>query len=154
MQLKFCDVNPVSTDDTCGSTISPTPVLSHSEHFTEQRLSVSPFSPRSVSESDDSVSVASSASAMNRKFKIPDTWRPSIMHCIEQPTNEEKLKCLTPQIRNEIVRDVVAQMFAFEPKPKKCFVTQVAQQLIKKYPFLKDVGQCVSGYVSCMYHVC
>ena len=64
------------------------------------------------SESDDATSIASSASAMNRRFKIPDTWRPSIMNCIEQQS-------LSPPIRNEIVRDVVAQMFAFEPKQKR-----------------------------------
>lgn len=56
------------------------------------------------------------------------------MHCIEQPTTEERVKYLTPSIRNEIVRDVVAQMFAFEQKPKK-FATKVAQQLAKKILF-------------------
>ena len=74
------------------------------------------------------------------------------MHCIQQPTDEERVKFLTPQIRNEIVRDVVAQMFAFEPKPKKQFATEVAQQLVRKYHFLKDVGQGVSGYVSLLFY--
>ena len=45
------------------------------------------------------------------------------MKCIEQ-------KSVSPQVRNEIVRDVVAQMFAFEPKPKK-FATEVAEQLVE-----------------------
>ena len=109
-------------------------------------------SPPSSSHSsdDDSVSMASSASALNRKFKIPDTWRPAIMDCIKQASDGDQLSCLTPSIRNQIVRILVDQMhmFAFDPKPKKQFATDVAQQLIKKYPFLKESGQCVSGYVS------
>ena len=63
------------------------------------------------------------------------------MNCIEQ-------KSVSPQVRNEIVRDVVAQMFAFEPKPKKKFATKVAEQLVKKYHFLQDTGQGVSASVS------
>ena len=62
------------------------------------------------------------------------------MNCIKQ-------KSVSPQVRNEIVRDVVAQMFAFEPKPKK-FATEVAEQLVKKYRFLQDTGQGVSASVS------
>lgn len=70
------------------------------------------------------------------------------MHCFGQACDEERQKRLLPQVRNEIVRDFVVQMFTFEPQPKKPFVTDVAKQLVKKYPFLKDVGQSVSGYVS------
>ena len=46
------------------------------------------------------------------------------MKCIEQ-------KSVSPQVRNEIVRDVVAQMFALEPIPKKKFATEVAEQLVE-----------------------
>lgn len=73
------------------------------------------------------------------------------MGCIQQPTDEERKRHLTPKIRNEIVQDLVVSMFSFQQKPKKCFIEQVARQLVKKYPFLKDVGQNVSGYVSYMY---
>ena len=63
---------------------------------------VSPFSPPSKPfsppESDDGVSVVSSASALHHKFTIPDTWRPSIMVCIQQPTDEERKMQLTPKI--------------------------------------------------------
>lgn len=116
---------------------------------------ISPFTPPakpfSPSESDDGVSVASSASALHHKFMIPDTWRPSIMACIQQPTDEERKMQLTPKIRNEIVRDLVVSMFSFQQKPNKTFIEQAARLLVKKYPFLKDVGQNVSGYVSYLF---
>jgi hypothetical protein len=63
------------------------------------------------------------------------------MNCIEQ-------QIITPSIRNEIVRDLVAQMFAFEPKPKKKFATEVAELLVKKYHFWEDTGKGVSKHVS------
>ena len=53
-----------------------------------------------------------------------------------------------PKVRNEIVRGIVSQMFSFETKPQKDFCTQVAKMLVKKYKFMRDVGQKVSGYVS------
>ena len=109
----------------------------------------SQFSPPFLSpESDDGASVASSASALTRKFAIPDTWRPSIMYCLQQPSLDEQQRALTPQIRNEIVRDMAVSMFSFQQKPNKAFISQAARSLVKKYPFLKDVGQNVSGYVS------
>ena len=95
----------------------------------------------------------SSASALHHKFTIPDTWRPSIMVCIQQPTDEARKMQLTPTIRNEIVRDLVVSMFSFQQKPNKAFVEQAARLLVKKYPFLKDVGQNVSGYVSYKFYV-
>ena len=64
------------------------------------------------------------------------------MACIQQPTDEERKMQLTPKIRNEIVRDLVVSMFSFQ---------QAARLLVKKYPFLKDVGQNVSGYVSYLF---
>lgn len=97
----------------------------------------------------DNMSVASSASSTVRKFKIPDTWRPSIMHCIAQETEEAQRQALVSKIRNEIVRDLVSQMFSFNPRPQKEFCEQVAQLLVKKYKFMRDVGQKVSGHVSC-----
>ena len=145
----MAEADPATTHDLTPSTPT-TPAHAPTHIFTPD----SPPIPRSASsstlcsESDDSTSIASSASAMNRKFKIPDAWRPSIMYCIQQPNDEERMKCLEPHIRNEMVRDLVSQMFAFEPKPKKQFVTEVAQQLVKKYVFLKDTGPGVSAYVS------
>jgi len=53
---------------------------------------------------------------------------------------------MAPRIRNEIVRDLVSQMFSFDPKPQKNFCTQVAK-LLKNYPFTRDVGQKVSRYM-------
>ena len=33
-------------------------------------------------------------------------------------------------------------------KPNKEFCTSVAKKMVKKYPFMKDVGSGVSGFVS------
>jgi len=73
------------------------------------------------------------------------------MTCLRKDTEEEQRQALVPGIRNEIVRDLVSQMFSFDPKPQKDFCTQVAKLLVKKYPFMRDVGQKVSGYVSYFY---
>ena len=108
----------------------------------------SPFSPLSP-QSDDTMSVASSASTMVKsQFKIPDLWRPSIMHCIKGSTEDEQRKRRSAEIRNELVRALVDQMFAFQqPKPDNQFCKDVASRLVRKYPFLKDAGKNVSGYV-------
>ena len=108
-----------------------------------------PMSSPSYSESDN-ISVASSASAMMHKFKIPDTWRPSIMECINKPTEEERKLSLVRDIPCEIVCDLVVQMYSFNPSPNKEFCTEVAKMLVKKYDFMKDIGHKVSGYVSCL----
>lgn len=107
----------------------------------------SPLSPTG-SLSDDQ-SIASSASTLNRKdFTIPETWRPSIMACLKQPTDSERKLELTPETRNEIVRDLVTQMFSYDPEPKAQFAAIVAKKLVKRHPFMKDIGERVSGYVS------
>ena len=109
------------------------------------------FSPPSYSDCDDTASLASSSSATvvsKRKFSIPDSWPPSIMACLQQTTEEEQRRALTPPIRNEIVRVVATQMFCYDPKPQKDFCTLVAKKLVAKYPFMQDTGEKVSGYVS------
>jgi len=106
---------------------------------------MSPFSPPS---GDDTVSVASSATALQKAFKIPKTWRPSIMECLNAKSTAEKRKKLTPSVRNEIVRDLVTTMYAYMPNPNKAFCTTVAKLLVETYDFLKDVGSNVMGYVS------
>ena len=108
--------------------------------YSPQSIPYSPLmSSPSYSESDN-VSVASSASAMMHKFKIPDTWRPSIMECINKPTEEERKLSLVRDVRCEIVRDLVVQMYSFNPRPNKEFCTEVAKMLVKKYDFMKDIG--------------
>ena len=69
------------------------------------------------------------------------------MACINQSNEDQQKRALTPSVRNEIVRDVVAQMYSHILKPQKPFCTQVAEMLVKKYPFMRDTGK-VSGYVS------
>ena len=109
----------------------------------------SPINPCSPEDSDDTASIVSSASAMARKeFKIPDVWRPTIMTCIRADGTDEQKKMLTASIRNELVRDLVTQMYTVRLKPDRSFCTLVAKSLVKKYPFMKDAGDNVSGYVS------
>ena len=36
-----------------------------------------------------------------------------------------------------------------DPKPNSTFASVVANKLVRKYPFMKDIGSKVSGYVSC-----
>ena len=47
-------------------------------------------------------------------------------------------KTLTPDIRNEITRDLVTHIFGFVKKPTSQFCKFVAQRLILKYPFMRD----------------
>ena len=70
------------------------------------------------------------------------------MDCINATPEEEQRKLLTPEVRNSLVRDLVTTMYAFVPMPKKQLCTQAAKMLVKKYPFMKDHGRSVSGYVS------
>ena len=107
-----------------------------------------PFSPSSRY-SEDNLSIDSSASAkVKRKFKLPEYWRPSVQACIDAATEEEQRRMLTPEIRIFLVRDVVMTMYAHDPKPKKAFCTEVAQRIVKHYPFMTDKGHNVSGHVS------
>ena len=72
-------------------------------------------------------------------FSIPKKWRPSIMFSIEE-------KKLTPDVRNEIVRDLVTHMYGYMEKPTSSFCTFVAQRLILQYQFMRDSKG--TGYVS------
>lgn len=65
-----------------------------------------------------------------------------------RPSLEEQKRMLVPAIRNEIVRDLVTQMYLCYTKPDKAAVTDVAKKLVQKYPFMRDDGPQVSGYVS------
>ena len=72
-------------------------------------------------------------------FTIPNKWRPSIMKAIR----EEKL---TPDIRNELVRDLVTHMYGYMEKPTASFCKFVAQRLILQHKFMRDSKG--TGYVS------
>ena len=71
------------------------------------------------------------------------------MQCLTQESDDERRLQLDTSLRNEIVRDLVTQMFAVDPKPNSAFAALVAKKLVRKYPFMKDFGDKVSGYVSC-----
>ena len=70
------------------------------------------------------------------------------MACINQPDEDQQKRALIPSVRNEIVRDLVVQLYAFTPKPQRAFCTKVAEMLVRRYPFMRDTGKKVSGYVS------
>ncbi len=89
----------------------------------------------------DTESVSSEDSVM----VIPSMWRPSILSCIKE-------KKLTLEARNEIVRDLCTHMYGHMKseveKPTAMFCREVAQKLVKKYPFMADSGgllACVSS---------
>ena len=73
------------------------------------------------------------------------------MDCISATSLEEQKRRLTPTIRGEISRDLVTQMHAFKSKPDRAFCTLAAKSLVKRYPFMKDTGKGVSGYVSYVF---
>ena len=117
----------------------------------------SPLSFVGAEQEHDTVSLSSSASASlsvgasegdRPKFKVPDSWRPSIMAIIKLDDNAQQRRKLTPDIRNAIIRDLVSTVYAHTSDPNKAFCTTVAKALVRKYPFMKDVGTNVSGYVS------
>ena len=70
------------------------------------------------------------------------------MQCINASSPADQKKLLTASLRGEIARDLVTQMHAFKAKPDRAFCTMVAKSLVRKYPFMRDAGQNVSGYVS------
>ena len=69
------------------------------------------------------------------------------MTCIRGQTLEEQKRMLVPAIQNEIIQDLVTQMYSYYTKPNKDAVTEVAKKLVQKYPFMRDDGPQVSGYV-------
>ena len=95
-------------------------------------------------ESDDS-SVTHKSS---KKFIVPEKWRPSIMLCIQERSEPEARRILSPSVRNEIVRDLVTQMYTVWDSPKTTESTLVAKMLVNKYPFMKDQGEGITGFVS------
>ena len=70
------------------------------------------------------------------------------MESIQQENKQQQRQALNQSVRNEIVRDLVTQIFTYNPEPDKEFCTKAAQLLVKKYPFMRDVGHKVSGFVS------
>ncbi|XP_019858453.1 PREDICTED: uncharacterized protein LOC109586683 [Amphimedon queenslandica] len=120
--------------------------LSHNDPSSPISFISSP-SPLTCTDSDECSSSISSLH-VSSKFFIPDTWRPSIMECINAPSETEARRLLTPKIRSEIVRDLVTQMYTVWPNPKSAESTVVARKLVSKYVFMKDKGQAVSGYGS------
>ena len=70
------------------------------------------------------------------------------MHAVNAHDESEQRRRLTPDVRNAIVRDLVTTMYAVKPKPDKEFCSKIAKRLTEKYPFMRDAGTNVSGYVS------
>ena len=74
------------------------------------------------------------------------------MECFNQSSNDERRKMLTPELRNEISRALVTHMFSYNANPRKELCSKAAKMLVKKYVFLKDVGEHSSGFVSYFMH--
>ena len=71
------------------------------------------------------------------------------MACLNGDLDTHK-KLLTHSVRNEIVRDLVTQMYCVNPRPDKHLCTLVAKKLVAKYKCLADIdksGRAI-GYVS------
>lgn len=90
-------------------------------------------------------SVPSSAAMLEykKKFTIPQKWKPSITSAISK-------KRLTPDIRNEIVRDLVTHVYGCVGRPSSSFITKIADMLIERYPFMADSSDStpsVSAYI-------
>ena len=133
----------------CGG---PTAFLFPSPPPLDRSRAASPLSPSNSlgsvrSPAHDTMSVSSAASLgrrlelKDRKFEIPDLWRPSVMDCIQEQR-------LTPEARNEIVRDLVTHMYGFIEKPTGQFCKEVAKMLVEKYPFMADSGSTPSDLKS------
>ena len=144
------------TGSSTASTLSMTPTPS-----TSATLTVTPppsTSSRQSHDDQDTGSISSICStssgvtqpstSASKKFSLPDTWRPGIMYAINGEGDAEQRKRLSPTLRKEIVRDLVSTMYAHMSQPNKEFCTQVAKQLVHRYPFMRDVGTNVTGYVS------
>ena len=68
------------------------------------------------------------------------------MQRLRKETDEELLLQTDTSRLNKIVRDLVTQMFAIYPKPNSTFASVVANKIVRKYPFMKDIGSKVSGF--------
>lgn len=127
---------------------TPVGSLSPNQSLVSTVPALTPSSSRSLSPSRSHVSTVSvnstgsvSASpSYTHTFTIPLSWRPSIKSAI-------KNKRLNPDIRSELVRDLVTHMYGYMEQPTSGFCKFVAQRLILKYPFMRDSKG--TGYVSC-----
>ncbi len=95
-------------------------------------LSASPLPPSS---SHDNSFVSSEISATpitaKKEFTIPKKWKPSMMFAISE-------KKLSPEVRNEIVRDLATHIYGLVDRPDTRLATKVAKLLVEKYPFMAD----------------
>ncbi len=87
-------------------------------------------------------STQSSNDASRNEFVIPLRWKPTIMNAIEKQQ-------LNPEVRNEIVRDLVTHVYAHVEKPTMMCIGDVARKLVDKYPFMSDTG--AAHFVSFQY---
>lgn len=62
----------------------------------------------------------------------------------------DKAKQLSSELRSEITRDLVTQMYACVERIEKPFCTDVAKKLVLKCPFMRDREEGVCEYVSAM----
>ena len=82
--------------------------------------------------------------ARDQGFKIPDMWRPSIMAVLHDFSEGDKAKQLSSELRNEITRDLVTQLYACTERIEKPFCTDVAI----KASFLSILSCVTEEYVN------
>ncbi|XP_064403971.1 uncharacterized protein LOC135349363 isoform X1 [Halichondria panicea] len=119
---------PVSTDLIVSSAVDSSSRVNDS---TPQRTQSSV--PRRSQSSTPKVSGIST-----NNFAIPQKWKPTIMAAIKE-------KSLNPEVRNEIVRDLVTHVYAYLEQPTMVFIGEVAKQLVEKHPFMADSGAAPFG---------
>ena len=47
-------------------------------------------------------------------------------------------KKLNPEVRNELVRDIVTHIYGTVDKPNPALIAKVARSLVQRYPFMAD----------------
>ena len=61
---------------------------------------------------------------------------------------------LTPDIRNEIVRDLVTHMYGYAEKPTATFCKFAVQRLILKYPFMRHQRDMICKFTHLLPILC
>ena len=107
--------------------------------YTAHSSTVPPSPASSSSRDHDTISVSSEVSATSAtssaisvgSFSLPTRWKPNIMCAITR-------KKLNPEVRNELVRDIVTHIYGTVDKPNPALIAKVARSLVQRYPFMAD----------------
>lgn len=81
--------------------------------------------------------------------RLHHLFHPLLQHFQQRKIFPYHKKRLNPEVRNEIVRDLVTHMYGTVEKPTAAFVYRVAEMLVDKYPFMAD-SSASNPYVSAL----